>query len=344
MTWLRPDRQRREPVVRETVPGTSQAVNLPRLGSIAKNLNCFRDLPSVRSVRQALALRRSLTIAHIFFVVTTAYAGALVVSRASALWLEHGAHEAAPSPAKPQSPGLSLPSGQPIDVAAIFQRNLFGSEPIEVADVAQPETVESSDLRLRGTAMLDGRGFAVIQDKVSGRQEVFAIGEKVFDGPRLVAVTDTRAVLLGAGRKQTIEITEDAQPEGRKAKSAGAAASAAATNEVSIRKTGATTFAVDRRAVEHSLENLNTVVTQMRAVPFLRDGKSQGFRVFNIRSGSIFESMGLKNGDVIQAVNGVELNDPTKALALVDDIATVDEIRINLLRNNTPTTFTYSVQ
>jgi general secretion pathway protein C len=69
-----------------------------------------------------------------------------------------------------------------------------------------------------------------------------------------------------------------------------------------------------------------------------------GFRVFNIRSGSIFERMGLQNGDVISRVNGTELTDPSKALGLLEDMQTADEIRIDLLRKNSPTTFTYTVR
>jgi general secretion pathway protein C len=111
-----------------------------------------------------------------------------------------------------------------------------------------------------------------------------------------------------------------------------------------IRRVDDGRYLVDRREVEHSIENLSTVMTQMRAVPYLRDGKNMGFRVFNIRSGSIFERMGLQNGDVISRVNGTELTDPSKALGLLEDMQTADEIRIDLLRKNSPTTFTYTVR
>ena len=96
-----------------------------------------------------------------------------------------------------------------------------------------------------------------------------------------------------------LEITET---EAASAASEGAAADGPTAN--GIRQVGDNRYLVDRGEVDHSIENLSTVVTQMRAVPYLKDGKSLGFRVFNIRSGSLFERMGLKNGDVIQAVNG----------------------------------------
>jgi len=92
------------------------------------------------------------------------------------------------------------------------------------------------------------------------------------------------------------------------------------------------------------MDNLNQIATQMRAVPYLKDGQTLGFRVFNIHANSVFERMGLKNGDVIQRVNGVELDSPAKALALLEDVQTTEEIRIDLLREDAPSTLTYTVR
>jgi type II secretory pathway component PulC len=54
--------------------------------------------------------------------------------------------------------------------------------------------------------------------------------------------------------------------------------------------------------------------------------------------------MGLKNGDIIQSVNGSQLDDPSRALALLDEVQTSDEIRIDLLRDDSPNTLTYSIR
>ena len=82
----------------------------------------------------------------------------------------------------------------------------------------------------------------------------------------------------------------------------------------------------------------------MRAVPYMKDGESLGFRVFNIRPDSIFERMGLKNGDVIQNVNCNELRDPAKALSLLDTVGSASSIKIDLLRNAQPTTLSYAIR
>ncbi len=43
----------------------------------------------------------------------------------------------------------------------------------------------------------------------SGAQDVFATGDRVFDGPKLVSVRETSAVVSYKGRRVTIEISEE---------------------------------------------------------------------------------------------------------------------------------------
>lgn len=299
-------------------------------------MNYCGDLPNVREVRAELGLDRGLPLARGLLIAATACAGALLVGAIARFWLEPAGGAAqrttqrARAAARPAAPA-------PLDYAVIFQRNLFGSEPIVVEDPVARRAL--GDLVLRGTADLDGLGFAIFEDSASERQGVFQVGDLVFDGPQLVAVEPRLATLLQAGRKIVIELTESTPTA-----STGSEEPSGQEDAGGIRKVGDNRYAVARAEVDHSIENLSTVVTQMRAVPYLKDGKSVGFRVFNIRSGSLFERMGLQNGDIIQAVNGTDLDDPSRALALLDEVQTADEIRVDLLRNDRPNTLTYSIR
>lgn len=313
-----------------------------------ENLNCYRDLPSVAAVRDAVVVRRWTTAAQWALIASTAYAAALVVTTAVAYWLDARSAPGLEQPRRSQSRTASASAAPSTDYSVILRRNLFGDQPIAAAAVS-PETPASQatgELRLLGTAEVDGRGYAVIEDVAGSRQEVFVVGDVVFDGPTLAEVGPGQAVLDWHGRKQTLELAtvEPAPNDTRGRARIERGKSADSESNDGIRRTGASSFLVDRREVEHSMENLNQIATQMRAVPYLKDGKTLGFRVFNIHSNSVFERMGLKNGDVIQRVNGVELDSPTKALALLEDVQTTEEIRIDLLREDAPSTLTYTVR
>jgi general secretion pathway protein C len=289
----------------------------------------------LRGVRAELGLDRAVIIARGLLVAASACGAALVIGAAAKLWLQPSATVLARAGARAKVPGREHPRRGPLDYAAIFERNLFGSEPIRDTAVATPGARD--ELILRGTAEFGGRGYAVIEDPDSGKQGIFEVGEQVFDGPKLIAVELRAATILRGNRRVVLEIIETE----RSPAPGGAGESAAGGG---IRQVGENRYLVERGEVDHSIENLSTVVTQMRAVPYLKDGKSVGFRVFNIRSGSLFERMGLKNGDIIQAVNGTELNDPSRALGLLDEVQTSDEIRIDLLRDDHPNTLTYAIR
>ncbi len=62
---------------------------------------------------------------------------------------------------------------------------------------------------------------------------------------------------------------------------------------------------LDRKLVLASTRNMNEVLMQARAVPYLRHGKTAGLRISRISPGSFYEKIGLQNGDVIIQINTV---------------------------------------
>lgn len=292
----------------------------------------------------AVVLRRATRVLQALLIVASAYGGALAINSGVALRLGTSAvPKLAALENVPKSAAAAVADPRNVNYAPIFERNLFGSEPLEAPDSVPTAAANHGDLILKGTARVNGRGFAVFADRDTGKQDVFAVGERVFDGPKLVGVQPSKATLLANGRRVTLEIAEASEAATVGKSKAGAAASSGGAGD-GIRRNKDGSYLVDRREVDHSIENLSTVITKMRAVPYMKDGESLGFRVFNIRPRSIFERMGLKNGDVIQNVNGSELRDPQKALGLLDSIASSDEIRIDLLRNQQPSTLTYIIR
>jgi len=103
-------------------------------------------------------------------------------------------------------------------------------------------------------------------------------------------------------------------------------------------------FQVDRREVDHALENLNDLFTQARAVPYADGNGAQGFRLFSIKPQSLIERLGLKNGDIVQRVNGVEISDPSTAFSLLQDLQGHSQIRVDVLRNRQPVTLSYEIR
>jgi len=278
--------------------------------------------------------------------VLAAWAAAVVVLKLASLDLDPKIQATGPA----EDAGLKVASGRRgADDAVILKRNLFGATDLDVAAEEAPAAGEA-DLRLRGIASSDGRSFAVFENTASGEQNVFAVGDKVFDGPRLVSVDMDGADVLLRGKKRRYEIEDESTTasvdEGKKGVrgAAGHPAARKADAASGVKKTGESAYLVDRREVENAVANLNEVITQARAVPVLSEGKSTGFKLFSIRQGSIFQKIGLLDGDIVQRVNDTELTDPSKAVGLLEEIQSMGQIRVNFVRSGKLHTYTYTIR
>jgi len=273
----------------------------------------------------------------VLLVTVTAFFTARIVNSALGLRLDGRSPLPGVRPAESTRANRTVVDSRP-DHSIILSRNLFGLE--QATRALQPSAGDSAPamtvtgFSLRGTAGTTvGEGFAVFENP-EGKQDVFSVGEKIFDGPLLISVSRRKAVVKTTTGLLTVEITEphgSSKPEQVDANG-------------SIRRTGADRFLVARGEIENSLDNLTQTITQVRATPFLQNGKAIGFRLFNVRKGSIFERMGIKNGDVVQEVNGTVLDSPAAASGLLDVIRTAENLELKLLRQGEPRSLSYTVR
>jgi general secretion pathway protein C len=99
-----------------------------------------------------------------------------------------------------------------------------------------------------------------------------------------------------------------------------------------VRQLADNRYEVDRSVIESTLGDLNKVATQARIVPSFKNGVANGFKLFSIQPGSIYSSIGIENGDVVQRVNGYEINSPEKALELYQKLRETGHVTIELER------------
>jgi general secretion pathway protein C len=292
-------------------------------------------------VLRRAGLRQGLAVLHYVLIALSAWAAAAVVLRITSLDLSPNVQTRASS----ESQNLVASRGRrAADDNIILKRNLFGATDLDV-DTAPVSAAGESDLKLRGIASSEGTDFAVFENIASGEQNVFAVGEKVFDGPKLISVDAEGADVLLRGRKRRYVIEEEYTADaGRKGRAGGARDRKKVESGSGVKKTGQGAYLVDRREVEHAVANLNEVITQARAVPVLEEGKSAGFKLFSIRPNSIFQKIGLVDGDIVQRVNDTELTDPSKAVGLLEEIQSMDQVRVNFVRSGKQQTFTYTIR
>lgn len=102
---------------------------------------------------------------------------------------------------------------------------------------------------------------------------------------------------------------------------------------------------VERRVVDEALANVETLATKMRVVPHKgADGAVDGYRLSAIRRGSLFDKLGIKNGDVVHGVNGMPLTDTDGAFQAFQTLQTESAFTFEVTRRNQRQTFEYEVR
>ena len=75
---------------------------------------------------------------------------------------------------------------------------------------------------------------------------------------------------------------------------------------------------------------------QLRVVPEQVNGKVAGLRLFGIRPGSLLATLGLKNGDRLETINGFSVANPEQALQAYARLRTAEHLRVRVVRAGQP--------
>lgn len=250
---------------------------------------------------------------------------------------------------------------QDTDTGVILQRNLFGSKVLD----STPSADEKSEadlqnlpestlpLKLLGTVVQvrGKRSFTIIQDTGTRAQEIHFVGDEIREGTVITSVTRNRVVLLRDGREEILEKEEDqsaAPPairsRARPRRTPRTRGTSPGTEPVTVRKVGNNNFVMDRREVEGVLQDFNKLLTQIRVVPHFANGKPDGFKIFNIRPGSLFASLGMVNGDIIKRVNGLDITGPEQALQMFQQLRDESQVTVDLERFRKNLTLQYEIR
>jgi general secretion pathway protein C len=234
---------------------------------------------------------------------------------------------------------------------AISQSNIFNSESgkddaqNDLKEEEPQEPMDASELNvvLLGTTVGPPEDtFAVIQDLQSREQDLYQVGDTVQEEAQIVKVSRCQVVLKRDGGKEFLECIEPDERVPRRPQRAVRSNTPRAGK--GIRRISRNRYLIDEERVESALANVNRLMTQIRVVPNLRGRKNEGWKVFAIRPNSIFSEVGLKNGDVIQSVNGKDLSSMEKAYQAFQDLRDTSHLEVELVRRGRQQTLHYQIR
>lgn len=85
-------------------------------------------------------------------------------------------------------------------------------------------------------------------------------------------------------------------------------------------------------AVEVPMESLEELAKQARAFPHRGPDGVDGYRLSAIRKGSLAEQLGLRNADIVHAVNGLPITSPAEAMQAFQELQDETELTAEITR------------
>ncbi|HEU4385882.1 MAG TPA: type II secretion system protein GspC [Anaeromyxobacteraceae bacterium] len=206
-------------------------------------------------------------------------------------------------------------------------------------------------LLVAGVVAEDPRwSIASITDLTSRDTRIYGIGDPVLGAP-LLSVERIRDERDGTGRgfKVVAIVCNDGQKEFLDFEPEGGPVLAASGPNLGVYPTvpapppgapmegvkplGDNRYEVKHSVIEGTLSNMNAIATQARIVPSFKNGIANGFKLFSIQPGSLYAAIGVENGDVVQKINGYEINSPDKALEIYQKLRESRHITLEIERN-----------
>ncbi|NOY71123.1 MAG: hypothetical protein GXP14_01900 [Gammaproteobacteria bacterium] len=221
-----------------------------------------------------------------------------------------------------------------VDIAAL---NLFGKPgAIEQAPRAQPVKIADTDLKLTLRGILASGDVtvarAIIADDRARKEDLYKIGSKVPGGAILEEVNAEHIVLSRSGRLEILRL-----PNERLSAGLGMARQTNPSRQNSLATTnsqsGFDANASLREVRDSLMRDPQSLALLMAAEPQVgADGKVTGFKLGQGQDARILRRFGLRRGDVVTMVNGVQLNGLNKLPELMKVLPSAQKLTIEYQR------------
>lgn len=212
-------------------------------------------------------------------------------------------------------------------IREIASAHLFGA--MEAAPPPRQAKAPKTRLNLvlRGVIAADPMALshAIIAQGKNGKEDVYAVGDKMPGGITIEEVHADHVVLNRGGRLESLQLVQDEDVGTVSPRtSTGASLSSGSPGQqlASIR--------------QQILSNPTSFGDYALPVVVKRNGKQLGYRLQPQQQGNeLMQQVGLEATDVITEINGIKLDNPQNGIGALRQLSTANSVSITVMRNGT---------
>ncbi len=197
-------------------------------------------------------------------------------------------------------------------------------------------STSSQGLTLKGTLFTQSLNpLAIIEDARSGQIVMYELGDDV-DGFKIVRIKRGEIILNSSDGEFTLTLP-------------GGGVSQPATGMINDEKwynvvRQGNTITTDRETISGAISRVRDIMRDVKIGPYSANGKKLGIAITKLNENGILKEIGIKQGDIIETVNGLTLNSPYQIFNTYRKLKGKDQLEVKILRNSQPLILTYRVQ
>ena len=215
----------------------------------------------------------------------------------------------------------------------IPERNLFGTTTKAVADKQAGALQQDIALLidLKGTVAGEAKyGFAIIEEKGTRKQRLVKAGD-VVAGAKLVRINRNAVDLLVDGQERTLKMVETKEAPILPPSASGAAAPSVSPGS----------FVLNRSEIGAGLQDMGSMLRQAQVRPYFNAGVPDGFMISSIQAGSLYQKMGMVDGDIIQGVDNRKIQTADDMMSLFNTFKNASTMALSIRRGGRQETLNY---
>ena len=232
--------------------------------------------------------------------------------------------------------------------APILEKNPFGPpmtlRPVTASQAGEKEDrdLSLSNLILLGTAVgSNNLSYAIFEDKTQsqGKQEIIKLGENVFNYGRLKKTDKSSVEIERDSVIYTITMPEAILDSEKVQEQSNGPSQTSFAKQIGERE-----YILDSQRIQKSLENPEQILTHARLLPHIKDGHQEGFTISEVVPGGIYQSLGLRNGDILLKINGLEISNPEVAIQAMSALKGMNNVDLDIIRNGKNMSMNYKIR
>jgi len=265
--------------------------------------------------------QRMATVLSVLLIVACAY---LLVE---ITWLLFPQDDASMIPAQQRTGSANNKQAQQANFRKLTSANIFGVSEKSTAQQQTKAPETRLNLTLKGVLAAKPMELAsaIIAQGRGGKEDIYAVGDKMQGGVLIKEIHPEYVVLERNGRLETLKLQKISGVAGFRSSNRSSSNSSSSSSNLP-----ATSLTNIRRNI---LKNPASFGEYALPVIVKENGKQIGYRLQPQAKGDMLAELGIQSSDVITEINGVKLDKPQNGISALRKLSTAKTLNIVVKRN-----------